>query len=341
MYTDAYLSIKSFFDKIGRDRIYTFSATAAFFFILSVFPFAILLLTVIQYTPLTQEYLLDRINYALPEIIAPIVSGMISEIFTSTSGATLIFVSAVGAIWSASKGIMAILRGVNVCFNTNDKRNYFVIRLLSCFYVFVTFVILLLMLGITAFGQSIYALVKVYLGPLNDVIHFIIVQRYPISIVVLTLLFMLVYKFFPAKHNRFFRMLPGALLAAVGWVLLSALISLYVKYFPNFTYTYGSITAVIVVMLYLYFAMYILFACAEINFFMNIWFMKLERKRLKDKARRYEQKMETRRLNAQQMRELMRIREKLGMKKGNTSKLQTFTVTDTDIYPDQDQRSQK
>ena len=315
MYTDAYLSIKSFFDKIGRDRIYTFSATAVFFFILSVFPFAILLLTVIQYTPLTQEYLIDRINYALPEIIAPIVSGMVSEIYATTSGATLIFVSAIGAIWSASRGIMAILRGINVCFNTNDKRNYFTVRLLSCFYVFVTFIILLLLFGITAFGQSIYALIKGYLGPLNDVIHFIIVQRYPISIVILTLLFMLVYKYFPAKHNRFFRMLPGALLAAVGWVLLSALLSLYVRYFPNFTYTYGSITAVIVVMLYLYFGMYILFVFAEFNFFMNILFTNWERKRLRDKARRYEEKMATRKLNAQQMKDLLRIREKLGIKK--------------------------
>ena len=319
MYTDAYLSIKSFIAKIGHDRIYTFSATAVFFLILSVFPFFILLLTAIQYTPFTQEYLLDRINYALPEIIAPIVAGMVNEIYATTSGATLIFVSAVGCIWSASKGIMAVVRGVNVCFNMNDKRNYFVIRLLSCFYVLMAFILLFLLIALTAFGQSIYSMIKVYLGPLNDVIHFIITQRYPISIVILTLVFMLVYKFFPAKRNKFFRMFPGALLAAIGWVLLSALLSLYVKYFPNFTYTYGSITAIIVVMLYLYFAMYILFACAEVNFFMNIWFSQLEKKRLRDKARRYEEKMATRKLNAQQMRDLIRIRERLGIKRDNNS----------------------
>lgn len=143
---------------------------------------------------------------------------------------------------------------------------------------------------------------------------------------------MLVYKFFPAKHNRFFRMFPGAFLCSVGLVLLSALLSLYVKYFPNFSYTYGSLTAVIVVMLYLYFAMYILFVCAEFNFFMNIWFEQLYRKRLRNKARRYEQKMETRRLNAQQMRDLMRIRQKLGIKK--TDSYRVPSDEDDDVEPE-------
>ena len=321
MYTDAYLSIKSFLDKISRDRIYTFSATAVFFLILSVFPFLILLLTVLQYTPLTQEFLIDRIQYALPEIIAPIVVGMINELYNTTAGAALILISALGAIWSASRGIMVVLRGVNVCFNINDKRNYFTVRVWSCFYVLVAFLMLIFALGFIAFGTSVYAAIKPYLGPLGALIHFVVSQRFPISIVVLTLIFMLLYKFFPAKHQKFFRMFPGAALAAVGWVLLSLLLSLYAKYFPNFTYTYGSITAIIVVMLYLYFAMYILFVCAELNFFMNIWFEMRYRKRLRNKARRYEQKMETRRLTKQQMKDLIRIRKKLGLKKTASYKL--------------------
>ena len=321
MYTDAYLSVKSFLDKIAKDRIYTFSATAAFFLILSVFPFLILLLTVLQYTPIDQTYLIDKIQYALPEIISPIVVGMVNELYTVTSGAALIFVSAIGAIWSASVGIMAALRGINVCFSINDKRNYLTIRLWSCFYVVVAFVLLLLLLIVTAFGSTLYKLIQPYLGDLDKIIRFIIEIRFPISIVVLTLMFMMIYKFFPAKHRKFLRMFPGALAAAIGWVLLSYALSLYVKYFPNFTYTYGSLTAVIVVMLYLYFAMYIMFVCAEFNFFMNIWFEKRLRRRLRDKARRYEEKMATRRLTRQQMQDLIRIRRRLGQKKADTYKL--------------------
>ena len=310
MYTDAYISIKSFFDKIGRDRIYTFSATSAFFLILSLFPFLILLLTVIQYTPLTQEFLIEKINFMLPEALAPFLTEIINEIYQTTSRATLIFFAAIGAIWSSSKGMLAMLRGINVCFNMNDKRNYFHIRLISCLYIVIIFVMLLFLLITLVFGSTIYQGIKGYLGDFNAVIEFILNQRFPIAVFILTVFFMALYKFCPARHNKFFRMFPGALIAAIGWVVISWAVSLYVKYFPNFSYTYGSLASFILLMMWLYFGMYIIFVCAEINFFMNIWFDKQARKRLKNKAAKYEKKMETKQLRIDQVKRAIRHTER-------------------------------
>jgi len=312
MYTDAYISVKSFITKLGKDRIYTFSATAAFFLILSIFPFLVLLLNLIQYTPLTQEYLINRINYMLPDIIAPLLNTIIQEIY-STHGTALMIVSAVGAVWSASKGILALIRGVNVCFNINDRRNYFIVRLWSSFYVFVVLIMLIFLLILVVFGTMIYGVIRPYLGGINDAIRFVVQKKYPISIFILTLLFMLAYKFLPARHNKFFRMFPGALLAAVGWVILSGLLSFYVKFFPSFSLTYGSLSLFIVLMLYLYFGMYIVFICAEINFFVNIWFEQQKRKRKHNKALKYESRMATKEMNARQLKKLMRFREQAGM----------------------------
>lgn len=312
MYTDAYISVKSFIKKLGKDRIYTFSATSAFFLILSVFPFLVLLLTLIRYTPLTQEFLLTQIDFLLPDIIAPLISTIVKEIYGSSSGA-IILVSALGAIWSASKGILAMVRGVNVCFNIQEKRNYFIIRLWCSFYLFVLLLMMIFLLILVVFGATIYSYIKDYLGGFNTIIRFIVQKKTPISITILTLLFMLAYKFLPAKHNRFFRMFPGALIASVGWVSLSNLLSLYVRFFPNFTLTYGTLTSFIVFMLYLYFGMYIVFICAEINFFVNIWFDIQAQKRNRNKAIRYENKMATREMNARQLKKLIRYRQNAGM----------------------------
>ncbi len=312
MYTDAYISVKSFIKKLSKDRIYTFSATSAFFLVLSIFPFLVLLLTLIRYTPLTQEFLLEQINFLLPDIIAPLITTIVNEIYTASSGA-IILVSALGAIWSASKGILAIVRGVNVCFNIQERRNYFVIRLWSCFYLFVLLIMMIFILSLVVFGSTIYSYIKDYLGGFNAVIRFIVKTKTPISLIVLTLLFMLAFKFLPAKHNKFFRMFPGALIASAGWVALSTLLSLYVRYFPSFTLTYGTLTSFIVLMLYLYFGMYIVFICAEINFFVNIWFNIQAQKRNRNKAIRYEHKMATREMNAKQLKRLLRYRQNAGM----------------------------
>ena len=89
MFTNFYLFVKSFFYKIGKDRVYNYSASSAFFLILSIFPFTILIMTVIQYTPLTKEFLVDRLEFLLPDPIFPLIRQIIEEIFSTTYGADL------------------------------------------------------------------------------------------------------------------------------------------------------------------------------------------------------------------------------------------------------------
>lgn len=118
---------------------------------------------------------------------------------------------------------------------------------------------------------------------------------------------MLIFKFFPAKNNKFFQMFPGAVLAALGWIGLSEVLSIYIKAFPNFSVTYGSLTAFIVLMLYLYFGMYIMFVCAEINFFFKHGMEQLHLRHQRKKADKYEahiqkkhEKYETQRLKKEE-----------------------------------------
>ncbi len=297
MFTNLVLLIKSFLQKIGRDRVYNYSASSAFFIILSIFPFLILMLTIVQYTPLTEEFLLSRFEFFLPPALYPLFAQIIEEIYSNTWATTLLLVSAVAVLWSASKGVMAMIRGINVCFNIKDKRNWIRVRLLSCLYTLVFFVSFALTMILLVFGKTIYEALIAQGGELEKVLSillFVFRQRILISLAVLTILFMLIYTFFPAKNNNFFQMFPGAILAAGAWIGLSELISLYVKYFPNFSYTYGSLTSFILLMLFLYFGLYIIFVCAEINHYFKSWMESIAIKRKRAKSIKYEDTMEKR-----------------------------------------------
>ena len=292
MFTDIYLFIKSFALKIQRDRIYNYSASAAFFIILSIFPFLILLLTIVQYTPLTEEFLLDRLAYISPTVIYPILEQIITEIYTTTQSVPLILFSALGGIWSASKGIMSIIRGVNSAFNIDDRRNYFHVRLLSCLYTVIFIIVTIFVLMLLVFGSVIYNSLHENGSKLYTILKFITGQRILISLIVITLFLMTLYTVLPAKKNKFFQMFPGSILAAGALIGLSALASIYVKAFPNFSYTYGSLTSFILFMLVLYIAMYIIFLAGEVNFFFKMWIEKISAKHQNKKIARKSEKLD-------------------------------------------------
>lgn len=313
MFTNIYLFVKSFFVKVGKDKVYNYSASSAFFLILSIFPFLILIMTAIQYTPLTKDFLMDRLAFFLPDPIFPLIQQIIEEIYSTTYGAAIISISAIGGIWSASKGVMSVIRGINTCFNVEDRRAWLHVRLLSCLYTIIALITLIFTMVLLVFGATIYNTLlsqstSTHLSSFLSFLMFIVRRRFVISLVILTLIFMLIYSVFPSKKNKFFYMFPGAVLAALGWIGLSNILSIYVKAFPNFTLTYGSLTSFIVLMLYLYFGMYIVFICAEINFFVKGAFENLHAKRQRKKAEKYEahmekkhQKSETNRLKKEQL----------------------------------------
>lgn len=314
MFTNAYLFVKSFFMKIGKDRIYNYSASSAFFLILSIFPFLIVIMTAIQYTPLTKEFLVDRLAFFLPEPIFPLINQIIEEIYSTTYGAAIISVSALGGIWSASKGVHSIMKGINTCFNQEDRRSWIHTRLLSALYTFVAMIAMIFTLVLLVFGSTIYNTLinqSSELSSFLSVLLFIVRRRFIIALVLLTLIFMLIYSIFPVKNNKFFQMFPGAILAALGWIGLSNILSIYVRQFPNFTVTYGSLTSFIVLMLYLYFGMYILFICAEINFYFKGAMDNLHAERQRKKADRFDAQQEKK----QKRQETQRLKKESLLKK--------------------------
>lgn len=259
-----YKVIYDFTDKLNEDHVYAYATQSAFFIVISAFPLLLLVFSLIRYTPVTEEFLLSAASNVMPETLKPLAESLIREIYEKTSG-TVISFTAVFTVWSAAKGVLAIIRGMNNVFNIKENRNYFVLRLIASLYTVLFVVGIVLSLVMVVFGNTLLAAFRNHMPILYDLVDWIIGMRILYIPVILTLLFIGLYKLIDDKKYTFMNHLPGALFSAVGWLGFSYFYSLYVDNFAGKSYAYGSLTTIVLMMLWIYMCMYILFIGAEIN----------------------------------------------------------------------------
>jgi len=256
--------ITAFTKKINSDGISALSAHAAFFVLISFFPFVMFLLTLLSYFPLFTETLPTGNLPLLPGAMASFLVQAFTELSERANG-TILSVTVILAIWSASRGILSIMRGLNSIHNIRETRNYFVTRIMATGYTVVFAVLLLVMMLIFVFGNQLTFWLIERLPVLEDFALIIISLRTAVGIGVLVCFFLVIFISLPNRKTKLLHELPGAVLTAAGWVGFSFLFSYYVDNFSNYTAIYGSLTAIVLCMLWLYACMYILFIGAEIN----------------------------------------------------------------------------
>ena len=260
--------IQAFTTKLRDDSISAFAAQAAFFIILAIFPFLMFLLTLINYLPFSVDELGIFNNDILPKSISIILQNILNELMQKSSG-TLLSVSVIAALWSSSSGTVALLKGLNAVYRHKETRNYFLLRGISAFYTLVFAILLILMLILLVFGNQLYEFIMIQLPIFRNLAMIILNLRSLFTMAILTLFFLLVYMVLPNRKSHIFRELPGAIITAGGWLLFSYLFSYYIDNMGNYSYTYGSLAALAICMLWLYFCMYILFIGAEINMILS------------------------------------------------------------------------
>ena len=280
MISEIYFIIKGFTNRLKDDHISAFSAQAAFFLIMSIVPFLSLLLTLIKYLPISQAMLLDTVINVTPVPFEPLVTTILEELFAKSNGAIL-SVSVLVAIWSAAKGVLAIVRVLQAVYHVNESRNYFVLRFISAIYtvIFVTAIILTLLLLV--FSNQIYYALKADFPTAADFISIFIKQKFLLALCLLTLFFLVVYKLVRRSNNSFISLIPGAVIAALSWIVFSYAFSVYIDKFSDFSYTYGSLTTIVLLMLWVYFCMYLLFIGAEIDSYFEVFIENSKHKFLK------------------------------------------------------------
>lgn len=257
---------KTFITAVMNDNIGIYAAQASFFIIISAVPFIMLLLTLVKFfVPMDQMTVLEMINRFAPDTVSNFLTTIVNELFSKTSTAPIISITAVSTLWIASKGVMALYLGINNVFKPQKMPNYFYSRFISILYTLIFIAALLLTIIVFGFGGKIEAFLLAKLPFIGAVLAFFMNIRILVFIIILTLVFALFYSFLPQAKKGFKYQLPGALCAAAGWILFSFVYSVYIEYFSNYSYVYGSLAAIVFLMLWLYFCMNILLYGAEIN----------------------------------------------------------------------------
>ncbi len=260
-----YKLIRLFDRKIQDDHIQAYSAQAAFFIIISFFPFIMLLFTIIKYFPITESSMLELFSLIFPSGVNSMVVSIVTQIYDTTVSGTLIPVTAITTLWSAGKSFLAIMRGLNVVYEIRETRDYFFLRAISALYTLIFAVMVIITMLLFVFGNRLYLWIERQFPVLMDMALVIISLRTIVGLVTLVVFFLLIYVVIPNRKTNIMKELPGALLSAAGWMGFSYAFSYYIDNFSNFSATYGSLTAIVLFMLWMYFLMYILFIGAECN----------------------------------------------------------------------------
>ncbi|MDE7232472.1 MAG: YihY/virulence factor BrkB family protein, partial [Lachnospiraceae bacterium] len=250
-----YLILRDFSWQMTKKNISAFAASTAFFLFLSMIPLLMALCAVLPYTALTEENLLHAITQFTPDAMDAMVVRIVSDVYARSAGTITVF--ALVTIWSAAKAMLALIYGLNAVNDFEEKRNYFVLRTIACFYTVIILVAIVMALFVMVFGNVIVDLLLADIPPLHIVVSFIMHFRFLVSWVILTFIFAMIYAFVPSRKLRFKQQLPGAAFAAVLWSAAAVAFALYVDNVNGFS-TYGSLTTVVILMLWFYMLMYIL-----------------------------------------------------------------------------------
>ena len=240
------------------------AANAGFFIILSLFPALVLILSLLRYTGLQVRSLVE----VLARFIPGALMGTVEEIVLSTyekSSYRLVGVSALTAVWSASKGVHGLRQGLNTVYGISEDRGWLYTRLISVVYTFLFLGLLLLTLMLHVFGGSLLELLPITGNKLVRILSGILDLRFVLLLIVQTLVFMLIFAFLPSGRNRLRNTIPGALTACIGWLVISDFFSIYVENFASLSNIYGSVYAVALSMLWLYFCLCLIFYSAALN----------------------------------------------------------------------------
>ncbi|MBO5094769.1 MAG: YihY/virulence factor BrkB family protein [Lachnospiraceae bacterium] len=265
MYWKIYKMIRNFARQVSTENVSAYAASTAFFTFLSLIPLLMVVCAIIPYTPITESMLMGVIARLTPHSTNGLMVTLIEEVYDESSG--ILPVAAIGALWIAAKGMLALMRGLNAVGGVTMRKNYFLLRLEASLYTVLMLAAIMGTLMVLVFGNVIAKMVVRAVPQVELLFRIVMRFRFLVIWVLLAFVFALIYTYVPDKRLTFHRQIPGAVFAAVSWSVFSWGFSVYIDYFGGFS-MYGKLTTVIIIMLWLYFCMYIMLIGAKIN---HLW----------------------------------------------------------------------
>lgn len=247
----------------ANDHTSAYAAMSAFFFVLSLIPIILLLLTLVQYTSITKVDVMSAVAQVVPESITPTMLVIVNQVYNQS--VVVIPITILVALWSAGRGVLAMTSGLNWIYKSLETRNYLLLRIRATLYTILFIVVIVLTLVVLGFGNSISLFVDKYIPIATRIMKLLIEVRTVTAFFALTIFSLCIYRFLPNHKDKMRAQLPGALFTAVGWLVTSFFVSKYMEIFKGFEDMYGSLTTIVLIMLWLYFSMYIMLLGGKVN----------------------------------------------------------------------------
>ncbi len=269
-------ALRDFAARNLANAVSAYAAEATLFVVMSFFPSALLLLSLLPHLPFDAVQIENVFQQVIPEAIATFLQSVLQELYDAPP-VTATVITAALALWSASRGSAALMRGLDRVYGIHRARGYVVLRLLASVYVLFFFVLLIIILAFLGFGGVVFDLLAQLFPAL---VTSMLLRRGLQSLVSFAVLFLLFWLLYVAAARQWARGLShacGALVAAGGWVGFSSLFSYYLNRIGGYSLYYGSLSIVMFSLLWLYICMYIFFVGAGVN----VW-LRTHRQRLKN-----------------------------------------------------------
>lgn len=250
--------------RVNEDDVSGLASQLAYFFLLSLFPLLIVIVTLLPYLPISEVDLLGVIRDFAPEETMMLIESNLREIMANHNGKLLSF-GVIGTIWSASNGINAVVRAFNKAYDVKESRSFLKARGMAILFTFAMIFIFILALLLPVFGKEIGLFLFSEFGLSTEFLAIWNTLRWLVSSIILFIVFTVLYWMAPNKKIKCMSVIRGAIFTTIGWIVTSLAFSYYVGNFGNYSATYGSIGAIIVLMIWLYLSGFIIILGGEIN----------------------------------------------------------------------------
>ncbi len=261
-------------------NISAYGAQLAYFFLLSLFPFLIFLIAILSNFSISLDGALNTLAKVAPREAIIIINDYIKSLM-STKIINLLSISFLITIWSASRAVNALINALNSAYDIQETRSFIKKRVLAILFTVLIALSIVLALIIPTMGMDFLLWISKYIILSDFVIKLWYYARWLIITLILFLVLGSLYFVAPNTKTRFAEIIPGTIFAIFGWIAISIGFSYFVNNFRNYTLVYGSLGAIIVLMIWLYLSGVILIIGGEINSLYSIYIDLNRRERLK------------------------------------------------------------
>jgi membrane protein len=242
--------------EIYEGSLLTHAAALSFYFLLSLFPLMLFMLTILGFfaeagTELRQQ-LLSTLGRIMPRSASALIYTTVDEIGKNAGAGKLSF-GLLTALWVASSGMVAITEALNAIYGVKESRPWWKVRLASVGLILALTVLILSALLLILYGGEFGEAITNYFNQSRDFVSFWVIAQIPVVLGFVLLTFAMIYYFAPNLYDqKWYWITPGSVIGIVLWLLVSFLFRIYLRYFDSYSVTYGALGAVIVLMLWFY-----------------------------------------------------------------------------------------